>query len=280
MINKIKDMLGERSGRERTGVPRNVIVHFHYYKNAGSSVRYILMRNFHGKYLDFILPVSRTMITGKEAIKIILDNPGVEAVTSHEMIYPFPPDERLRIYPLIFIRNPIDRIGSIYRYERISGERYERAEIARTECFKGYIEWIFSKKERMGEFSEFHVRELSCRGDGELHDFKERCISGSDLSIAYERLEGLKFFGIVERFSESIKLMEGYLDGAFPGIDYRYQHQNRTERIDPFETRIGMLRQELGSSLFDRLEKVNRLDLELYNHACELFEARVKEKIG
>ena len=79
---------------------------------------------------------------------------------------------------------------------------------------------------------------------------------------------GLPAVGVVDRFDESIALMNEWLAPAFPGLDMAPEHRNRSKLSGlGMEERLRRLREELGDELFERVEHENRVDMALYRQA-------------
>ena len=93
---------------------KNICLHYHIFKNGGTTIEWILKKNF-GKYA-----ISRDTNSPKGILdnQIILDeikkNERIKAISSHQIRFPLPKHENEIFIPILFIRNPIDRIFSIY----------------------------------------------------------------------------------------------------------------------------------------------------------------------
>lgn len=81
-------------------------------------------------------------------------NKHITVLSSHTALLPVPKLPNTTIYPIIFIRHPIDRIRSIYEFERKQIAETEGAIKAKELDLAGYIEWRLSRKgiERLGIF--------------------------------------------------------------------------------------------------------------------------------
>ena len=72
---------------------RDVIVHYHIYKNAGSSVEKALETAFGDAVGSIHGSLPWSVITSAELTEYILSNPHVSAVTSHHLRPPLPQHE-------------------------------------------------------------------------------------------------------------------------------------------------------------------------------------------
>ena len=95
-----------------------------------------------------------------------------------------------------------------------------------------------------------------------------------DLDIALERLSQLAYFGVVERFEESMSKLSNYLSAHFDSVDISYDVVNRSpERTGTLEMRLQQIAEATGKELYQELMDKNELDLRLYNAARQLFGA-------
>jgi hypothetical protein len=84
-----------------------------------------------------------------------------------------------------------------------------------------------------------------------------------NLSLAIERLHQLDFLGIVEYFSESLRMFCDTFD--FPKIE-EYEIKN----VSPEQSR----RKEIPKEVIEQIADLNREDLALYEHGLRLFNER------
>ena len=96
---------------------RPVIVHFHLFKNAGTSVDRILQRNFGDRWIEIEGPNNKKL-TQDALIDFIRGNPQYDAISSHTAVVSVPQYDDIEIIPIFFYRHPIDRIRSAYDFER------------------------------------------------------------------------------------------------------------------------------------------------------------------
>jgi hypothetical protein len=94
---------------------RSIIIHYHLFKNAGTSVDSVLEKSFGASWRNFDNKNSSARFSPKEFEKINLEHPELKAFSSHQIVPPIPKGS-LRVYPIIFLRHPIDRIKSAYLF--------------------------------------------------------------------------------------------------------------------------------------------------------------------
>lgn len=246
---------------------RHVIIHYHIFKNAGSTVDAILKKNFplgwgtvEGKPMTYKL-------SNEELLSYILENPKLKAVSSHEARPPAPNESNLVFFPILFIRHPIDRIGSIYAYRRSLPKATTRStEIAHEMDMAGYIKWCLLHPSSE-TISNFQTTFLSKHADG--------LYGQPDLEVAIKRVRELPFVGLVEFFDKSLLQLQGYLSEAFGGLDLSYTVTNKSiGRMSTIQERLKNIETSLGSSLYQELLEYNAMDLELYDVVTEIFQKK------
>jgi len=81
---------------------------------------------------------------------------------------------------------------------------------------------------------------------------------------------------IVERYDESMLLLEQQLQQHFPAIDLSYVRQNATpDREDDLEQRIKNVFDQLGPELTVEFREKNHWDMKLYEDAQAIFIERL-----
>ncbi|MBB1498721.1 hypothetical protein [Paracoccus sp. MC1862] len=97
---------------------RTVILHYHIYKNAGTSFDHVLTHNFGDRHELFDGPYPFFTIDQDQLDRIIMRRPQAVAFSSHQILLPPPSSIGYRALAAIFLRNPFLRIASIYRFKR------------------------------------------------------------------------------------------------------------------------------------------------------------------
>ena len=239
--------------------PRTIIAHGHIFKNAGTSFDWALKRNFKEGFIDH-RDNDQMRRGGASSLANILDaNRDIKAIASHHLYrwMPLPQIPNVTIIPCFFIRHPIERVRSVYTFERSQKAETPGAVHAKKLSFKDYIAW------RMGH-----------KGGGVVMNYQTKYCSGrkgaplSDAHIAKtaDFLSSVALTGIVDRFDESMVYFEEFLRASFPLIDLSYVRQNVSNRgrsTSTVEARIEAVLDELGPEAAE-LEGNNRADIELY----------------
>lgn len=97
---------------------RYVLVHYHIFKNAGSTIEYVLQRAFGNRFRAVHGPQPDSVLFGVDLARFLAKNPEVTAVSSHHLKYPLPVLPRTQIFDCCFLRDPIQRLWSMHKYLR------------------------------------------------------------------------------------------------------------------------------------------------------------------
>ena len=247
---------------------RQVLVHHHLFKNAGTSVDHILKKNFGNTWTEIEGPDSKKL-TQEDLIKHLNQSPQIKAISSHTAeIVPLNSVD-FHLIPILFFRHPIDRIRSAYDFERIQNVDTPGAKMAKTGSFNDYFEWRLSSGSPW-QVSNFHAFRLK--------DYFEP-ISNSNadrfLPNALDVIDSLPVFGLVERFEESMKLIELYLNKFFPKFKTFSSHENRSRRYYSLGENLSEFSDQIGHQTYKRLLEKNYMDLSIYDYAKMRFFQRL-----
>lgn len=246
---------------------RFVIVHYHIFKNGGSTMEAILEREFGAGFATLHGPEASSTLDGRELEEFLQRNPRVRVVSSHHLRYPKPAIRHMVIFDCCFVRHPLDRLDSVYRYSRgVDSEDYLSARARRMnsrEFFRALIE------EAPHLVSNVQVTQMACAGAF------TRPAHSYDLERAVEIFLDMAMPGVVEMFDESLLAAEYFLRPAFPGIALEYIAKNVTRSI----ARDGRPQERLmrlwGAEVYDDLARLNQFDFELFRRAEQEIRRRV-----
>ena len=244
---------------------RNIVVHYHLFKNAGTSVDHLLRKNFPDKWHSFDGNSAGDIINTEELEGVIAAKAEMLAFSSHQIIPPLPVGD-FTVYPIVFLRDPIDRIKSAYLFEwkKQLGLDTPKGSL------KQFVERKFSKV-RKSSVEEFQVLRLSNTNSDR---FSNGGVSDEELTDkACAFIESLDFVGIVDRFDESNNLLQNFLRPAFPDFEIHDVQANVLQDISiSQERKRQIIREELGEELFEMIVDRNRLDQKLYQFGKNHFQ--------
>jgi len=208
---------------------RTVILHYHLFKNAGTSVDAVLKRSFGERWITREFPANGGDNSGMIG-EWIRDNPDAVAFSSHTMMGPIPQVQDVRIITFMLIRDPIERIQSAYRFERRQKAETWGAKLAKKHDFEGYVR---ARLERPGDRQcrNFQVHRLAALCPGE----------GSELDQAKTAAGLITVLGTVKNFSLSIDRLAAVLEPDHL-LQVSETWENRSNHKLDQDTDLGFLR--------------------------------------
>lgn len=117
---------------------RTVVLHYHLFKNAGTSVDKILKHNFGDAWVTAEFDTGTASNTPKVE-NWISENPQAKAFSSHTMKGPLPFVNGVQIIPVMLLRDPVARIRSAYQFERAQTSDTWGAKLAKQHNLEGYV---------------------------------------------------------------------------------------------------------------------------------------------
>jgi hypothetical protein len=122
---------------------RPIILHYHLFKNAGTTIEYILDCNFQEGHRRIENDVLRYALPNSKIIDLVKSDSTIKAVSSHQARPPLPQSEGITFLPIIFLRHPLDRIESIYLFEKKLPPDTPSwgGKMARKLSFPDYVKW-------------------------------------------------------------------------------------------------------------------------------------------
>ena len=106
----------------RTG-RRSIIVHFHFFKNAGSSVEFLLREHFREDFALYEHGLPTETFPATVLTPYLQEHQSLQAISSHTICFPAPSHRDWSVFPVVFLRHPLDRILSMYHYEKQQDSR-------------------------------------------------------------------------------------------------------------------------------------------------------------
>jgi len=98
---------------------RSVIIHYHLFKNAGTSIDHILKTHFAKRWTE--LEQEDEQPRPVEVLTYLRQQSQIQAISSHTAQLPVPIHPDIAFFPIVFVRHPLDRIASAYSFERKQG---------------------------------------------------------------------------------------------------------------------------------------------------------------
>ena len=240
---------------------RKVILHYHLFKNAGTSLDAAFKENVAPEeWVTQEFP-GEPQTNREQVAQWILDNPQAKIFSSHTAHLPPPKFEGVEVLPVIFMRHPIDRIASAYAFETKQGGDSFGAVLARNTDLSGYIETRLSLPHDR-QCRNFHMQRLAMMFGGN---------QGDEFTRSKKALETLPFVGIVEQFADSMARLEKWLQSeGFGGMQLKPVEKNVSRDIKKsLEDKLKEFQERISPEVFAKLTEANRNDLVLYHFAVE-----------
>jgi len=224
---------------------RTIILHYHLFKNAGSSVDAILKDNFKDRWVT--KEFSGDNNTDK-VIEWIETNQDSIAFSSHTMNGPIPQIDGIKTISIAMLRDPIKRIISAYKFERLQESNTWGAQLAKELSFEGYV------LTRLKKTNDKQCRNFQTHRLATLHPSDQ-----PKIRRAIAALNDLSFVGIVEDFNTSMATLSSQIVKDFPNYKYTAKHSNKSGRFDF----------DINPTLNQLLIECNRADQRLWKIAKE-----------
>jgi hypothetical protein len=246
----------------RTPALRFVLIHYHIFKNAGTTMEWILRREFPDAFATLHSSDAAAILGADHLRDLLLENPGVKAVSSHHLRYPIGELPGMVLFDCCFLRHPLKRLQSVYEHFRRTAEEDWLSRLARRESSQGFMKTLVETAPHLVS----NVQTLYLSTGGAF----TRPAGPWDLEGAFDILQRMAFPGLVERFDESLVAAEYFLRPAFPELRLEYVAQN----VSPQESgRSGAGPNRLialwGNELHSQLIRLNEYDLKLVKRTAD-----------
>ncbi len=254
--------------------PRQIIVHGHIFKNAGTSFDWSLKRSFGEGFIDHRDREDKYQRAPAYLAGFLDATPGLKAIASHHLYrwMPLPQRKRVNLIPCFLLRHPIERVQSVYNFERRQESDTPGAVAAKKMNFKDFIAWRMC---HLGGGAVMNYQIRYCSGRRK----KGLAIADELIPETADYLSSVALTGIVDRYDESMVYMEERLREFFPKIDLAYTRQNvgsQAKASASTEEKVDAIYEELGSVARD-LEENNKADLALYSLANKSLDSHIAQ---
>ncbi len=255
---------------------RLLLAHGHIFKNAGTTLDWSLARNFGTGFLDHRDDKIMREHGTRHIAELLAEQPDLRALSSHHLVHKMPEVEGCRIVPIYLLRHPLARISSVYNFERQQEADTAGARAAKQKSFRDYVEW------RMQSGVPRTIRNYQTIYLAGVHNYSEDFEPGLGIfGTAMSTVRSNPLIGVVERYDETMVVIEHHLKGDLPDLDLSYIRQNVSRRglfgrssegVDSVVKRLGALAQTVVDN--------NSLDLAIYqlvNRRLDDMIARIEQ---
>jgi hypothetical protein len=241
---------------------RRLLLHYHLFKNAGSSVDAILQENFPNSWRNSEYPPPAQCDQQESIRRFIIENPDLEAISSHTLNLPVPEIDGVDIFPIIFVRHPLDRLQSAYSFERKQDADTTGARLAKETDMAGYL-----------------LARLIRRGDRSCRNFQSLRLAmqvpeaeGSEEERALLAVDRLPFVGLVEAFDQSIKELEHLVKPLFPEFEAFHAWKNASGQVARLDEKLSAMRATIGNENYEQVVAANSSDLAVHEKVRRHYE--------
>lgn len=233
----------------------DVLIFNHIYKTGGNTLLKYLAHQFSPEKTCMhqginILDMSRHQISGYQLI------------AGH---YPYSVRQYSSRSPkhCTLLRHPVRRAISLYGYLRSLAEHSDPAiRLARNCTFEEFVVHPIVLPRISNTMTWF----LTCSPDEFLN--LSTITGDKDLELAKTRLASMPFFGLTERFEDSVRLMH-------ESMGWISAPQQAPQNV----TRLPLADSEVSDDCIEQLQDINQLDLVLYKFAEKLFAERLSSTL-
>jgi len=262
---------------------RHVVVHHHIFKNAGSSIDRGLQSSFGAAWRNVDPTEDDRTLSAADLASCLEEEPNLRAISSHQLRPPLENTPRLLFFPILFLRHPIDRVASIYHYERMDVRQQTSVSLHTRQAaklsFKEFVEWCLAVPGTAASIANYQTRVCSISINGANPKDWFRWMDERNLAEAQTFVNRLPVVGIVERFRWSVEMLNEWLSPTFPELwlDVLRQNSNQPLTDRPLAERLAALQAELGPATYGKLVQANALDLRLYRSTLRRFCQQVDD---
>ena len=242
------------------------------FKNAGTTFDWSLKRCLGRNFIEH-RDSDKMIKGGADYLKGILHEfSEIKALSSHHIQLPLPLCNDVKLFPVVLVRHPIDRVGSVYSFERSQLQNTPSSMNARRMTFNEYVEWCMEPAST-AVIRNFQTLYLMGRSAS-----PNKLIGDDDFGALVESLADHPLLGIVDQYDESMVLIEKELRKTYPQIDLSYVRRNvTTGRKEDLDGRIHDVYGKLGGGLSELLIENNYWDIKLYNEAKKIINNRISQ---
>jgi hypothetical protein len=243
---------------------RAVVVHYHIFKNAGTSIDRALQDAFGTRWRS-VEGNNATDVISPARFKEYLDaEPDIVAISSHLARPPLP--DGYNGVPIVFLRHPIDRAVSVYEFTKHDPMQPQHR-LARNLSFQEYVEWALGGGRGGVVIRDYQTIHLSSASYHKPNIYDARA-TDEHLTEALGLLQSLPAVGAVDLFAQSIADFSDLITKRITPVNLYMWYDNVSGRLDLTLTqRLERARAALGARLWQRLRDANRRDYRLYEYA-------------
>lgn len=257
---------------------RTVICHYHIYKNSGTSFDTLLTENYGDRHICFDGPFPFFKIDQEQLAQIIDRKEKVVAFSSHQIHLPVPVSLDFNVLPVIFVRHPLLRILSIYKFKKNENDGTVISNAAQEMDFDEWIGFCFSDRQEIMHISNSQTRFLGNAYCQKPLMRRSRSVIEFDIQQAIRNIESVPLLARTEFFGEDVqrfpKILRSY------GVEFKFsdiepQNSTSTNHHKSIEERLDNVKQLLSDKNYQKLLDANEQDLILFDRVAEIINSDI-----
>jgi hypothetical protein len=240
---------------------RTVFLHYHLYKNAGTTIDRLFERSPGGS-TPLEARDENGAVENAELVSFVRSHPKVFQVTSHGIRPPRPEIPGCHVVDIAFFRHPVDRFRSIYDFSRADPRDGAQERMAKQLSLGDFAAWMA----RELPFNFFSPQTTIFGSSGDFFHPP----TAADLERAKARVQQVRMLGTVELFRESLFTASRFLRAVAPQTDFLGLPEAANvsaQREATLEERIARVQRELGAARYRWLLESLAEDMALWEFA-------------
>jgi hypothetical protein len=248
---------------------RHVIVHYHIFKNAGTTLAGALARNFGKEFASIDSPQHGRRLPPDELIAFLNANPHVAAISSHDLRPPAPALAGTTIHELLLLRHPVDRIRSMCDFYRRSPVNQDPlTKEAKHVSVSMFLQFVIDNMPNLITNAQLN---LVANGGAKIPE-------QDDLDRAANVIGSMCGIGVVEEANIFAVTAECFLQQFFPGLSLSHNRENVSRgRAHRLNARLRHFSTVCGGKIYHKLVSLNQLDAKLVELAGAEARRRFQE---
>ena len=237
---------------------RKVILHYHIFKNAGTSFNNALHEVFRDAFMEFDGSTAAHTIPPEQIADVIREHPEKWAFSTHQGMLPAPELPDCRVMTTLLLRHPLSRISSIYHFERIQDSQSPGAINAKRLSFGDYLRWRWDQSPAFFCFQAFFcARSAAHPGFRPLETLTERALAN---------LAKVDCVGTVEQYDLFLRRSAHLVAVIRPGATLTQVHANASSSPPmEHEAILRRVEAETDSSFIDQISPYLDIDTRLWS---------------
>lgn len=246
---------------------RYVLLHYHLFKNAGTTLDSALENQFGDAFETVHDSGSDGIVTHDMMYNFLKKNKNVIAISSHHLHgqdYFTDKSDPIRFIKIVFIRDPIDRIRSIYNFYKENGDESPMSIMASSANAAEFVGMLLEGYPQIVDNNQVNI--LANMG------FYARPVSKCDLKIAWEKISSFSVCAPTDRYDDAIVAAEHFISPNF--YPYRLNLASAHQNISQGGLSRQQFKEQIGG-LYDLLLEINQYDRRLHELSFGELERRL-----